>query len=749
METISRFLLLLAILLSPPARGVEYGHFISADSSCALWWAEGTYKIMKNDPVPGNQLPISISSAGNEYEAFQLVLRPPNGKTDVAVRVGNLLGQSGRVISSKNVSVKHVAYVNVTKPTDSDSRDGEWPDPLPDYGGPFTVEADRNHPLWIRVFVPSGTTPGSYRGEIELSASGWRKVVPFEVLVWSFSLPRSTHLRSSFGLSTEDITTYHNLRTPDELRKVTDLYYQCLRDHRMCPTSPFDLYPIHVRVLGLDWEGGEFVNDMVHSGRTALKVVDESETSAVDAHTTQPIPVLPGAAYDLSWFAIAEKPDRQYTVIVKCYDSRGSYLPYDDVLRIFRGSSTWEKDSIVISPFRDAVKSVSVHLMPTSWDLKGTKTGTAFFDDVVFRSASSDKNLLPQGDFEVDLNAVSVNVDFSAFDPAARRYLDEFGFNSFNLRLEGLGWGSFYQQRSGVLHGFPQGTPEYDRLMGQYLSQVEKHLEQNGWLGKEYIYWFDEPNRKDYPFVREGMMNIRRAAPKLTRFITEHQPGPDIMDVSEISCTIFDRVDREVVAELTQQGREFWSYLCTAPKAPWVSLFIDHDAINLRIWPWMSYQWKLKGILIWRVNYWNSPEASPAGTLQNPWVDPMSYMTGYGTANGQIRYWGNGDGRLLYPPNRNPNDHSKKYLAGPVCSVRLENLRDGIEDYEYFHLLEEAVKNARLNQETLIEKAKSLLDVPESIFSDGRTFTKDPQMLLAHRKQIGEVLGELMKGSEQ
>jgi hypothetical protein len=278
---------------------------------------------------------------------------------------------------------------------------------------------------------------------------------------------------------------------------------------------------------------------------------------------------------------------------------------------------------------------------------------------------------------------------------------------------------------------------------------VEKHLEQNGWLGKEYTYWFDEPERKDYPFVREGMMNIRRAAPKLTRFITEHQPGPDIMDVSEISCTIFDRVDRDVVAKLTQQGREFWSYLCTAPKAPWVSLFIDHDAINLRIWPWMSYQWKLKGILIWRVNYWNSPEASPAGTLQNPWEDPMSYMTGYGTANGQLRYWGNGDGRLLYPPNRNPNDRSKQYLVGPVCSVRLENLRDGIEDYEYFHLLEEAVKNARPDQMGLIAKAKSLLDVPESIFRDGRTFTKNPQMLLAYRKQIGEVLDALMRGGQQ
>jgi hypothetical protein len=127
----------------------------------------------------------------------------------------------------------------------------------------------------------------------------------------------------------------------------------------------------------------------------------------------------------------------------------------------------------------------------------------------------------------------------------------------------------------------------------------------------------------------------------------------------------------------------------------------------------------------------------------------MSYVTGYGTATGEVRYWGNGDGRLLYPPNRNPNDHSRKYLVGPICSVRLENLRDGIEDYEYLHLLEEAMKNARPSQRQVAEKARSLLNIPESIFRDGRTFTKDPQQLLAYRRQVGEVLEELLRGTQR
>ena len=370
--------------------------------------------------------------------------------------------------------------------------------------------------------------------------------------VWDFALPKASSIRSSFGLSTEDIKRYHNLETREEVEKVTDLYYQNLRDHRLAPTSPLD------------------------------------------------------------------------------------------------------------------------------------------------------------------------------------------------LSLEGLATGSFYSQLEGIFGGFRQGTPEYDRLLGQYLSLVEKHLEEKGWLGKEYIYWFDEPDPENYPFVREGMMAIRRAAPRLTRFITEHRPGPDIMDVSEISCTIFHRVDPSVVAELSLKGREFWSYLCTGPKTPWVTLFIDHPAVNLRLWPWMSYQYGLKGILVWRANYWSSPTVFPADHVQNPWKDPMSYTVGYGTPYGQVNYWGNGDGRFLYPPNRDPNRDRPKYLCGPINSVRWEILREGVEDYEYFRLLERAVRQAPPAKEDLAKKGRALLQVPPSVFRSGQDCAQDPQALLDHRHRMGEVLEKLL-----
>jgi hypothetical protein len=159
----------------------------------------------------------------------------------------------------------------------------------------------------------------------------------------------------------------------------------------------------------------------------------------------------------------------------------------------------------------------------------------------------------------------------------------------------------------------------------------------------------------------------------------------------------------------------------------------------------MGYKFGLKGILVWRANYWSSPTVFPADTLQNPWKDPMSYTVGYGTPYGQVNYWGNGDGRFLYPPNRDPDRDRSKYLCGPVNSVRWEILREGVEDYEYFRLLEKAVLEAPPAMRHWAEKGRGLLDIPAAIFRSGQDYNKDPRAVLDHRRRIGEALEKLLK----
>ncbi|MGA2625025.1 MAG: glycoside hydrolase domain-containing protein [Bacteroidota bacterium] len=734
----------LSLHAAPPDGPPAVGYRIMADETCVLWWAEGTYKIMRDDPAPVTTgTTLLVFAARNEYESFQLILRPSRRMDDVHLEITDLVGKGAARISAANISVRHVGYVNVSISTDGKQQTGSWPDPLPPYEGPFTAYGNENSPLWITVYVPANTAPGLYEGTVIVRSGKWSAHVPLRLNVFSFTLPEHTHIRSSFGISPELIKSYHNLETDDEVRQVTDLYYRSMKDHRICPTTPTQLYPMLVTVSGANWEGGEYISDHVHGGRRALKLADESPVGLAEARTKQRIVVRPDRSYELSWFAATAVEGQEYTVLVECFNHEGECLPFQNKLGTYQGSTNWKQEKMMLRNILPDVGSVAIHLYATFKDAEGTRIGTTFFDDIEFKAADSPENLLTDGDFEFDIDKVNVEIDFSEFDKGARKYLDELGFNSYNLPLEGLPSGTFYSQSKGVFHGFRQGTPEYAKLMKQYLSQVQDHLEKNGWLGKEYVYWFDEPDEKSYAFVREGMEILHTAAPKLTRFITEMAPGPDIMDVTEISCTIWHHVDSAVIAGLVPKGRQFWSYLCCQPRSPWISLFIDKPAVNLRVWLWMSYQYRLSGILVWSSTYWNSPEASPKGHLQNPWADPMSYVTSYGQAQGQISYWGNGDGRFFYPPNRDPDNDKRKYLTGPVPSLRLELLREGLEDYEYFILLENAIKNLRGNRSKLAEEGKSLLHFPGTVFKNGQDYNTDPQPLLEHRLKIARLLEEI------
>ena len=728
------------------ARAAGYGYKIGTDASCNVWWAEGVYKILRNDPVPaGKIVPIRISAAANEYESVQVVVQPFKPMDGFTLLPGDLRSGTGAIIPGEQMTVRKVEYIQVVRPTDDYGKPGWYPDPLPLLKGPTNLEEGMNHPFFITIQVPADASPGEYRGLIRLKAGEWSRDIPVSLKVWNFTLPEEPSMRSSFGMHTNMIRDYHNLDSDKELREVTDKYFQMMDEYKIAPTAPFSLYPMKVEIDGLEWSGGNFTDDVVYSGEKALKVVDNDVESNIEASTSELIQVPSSPSLMLTWYARTAKPDQEYSVLVKCYDASRKEMLFENRLEVFSGNDEWEADTLKIRPFREEIKYLTVHLFPVFRSNSGHLTGTAWFDDVRLEDGENVRNHLPQGDFEVDPEDLDLMVDFTDFDRAGEKYLDGLGFNAFHLPLQGLPSGNFHAQRRGVFGGFAQGTAEYDYLMKKYLTMVQDHIEEKGWLGREYVYWFDEPNTENYPFVREGMEIIHRSAPKITRFITEHQPGSDIMDITDISCTVIGRLDANVIKNLVAEGNEFWSYVCCCPKAPYLSLFIDHDDVNMRMWLWLSYKFHLKGILIWSAIYWNSSTASPNGVLQNPWEDPMSYTVGYGLPYGKQNGWGNGDGRFFYPPNRDPGDRAKKYLDGPVPCLRLEKIRDGVEDYEYLLLLEKAAETEGIKNKKPGREARTLLDLPDSLVTGPTNYNKDPQALIQYRNKIGELLNTLHK----
>ena len=741
--------------------GNDNGYLIRSGDPCRIWWVTNTYKIMRDTPVPEKKGIIFLQAAQNEAEGFQLILSPLKDIENITITVSDFSNKDQALIPAKNITIRNVEYVHVTKPSGKLHKAGWYPDPLPLYERPLSVKSGINTPVLITVKVPKEAAPGIYSAKISLKSPSWEVSIPVKLQVWNFTLPDNPSMRSAFGLYSGMIKQYHNLDNLQELKQVMDQYYRCFRDYRISPQQFFDQYPIQETVKGVWWNGGTFDPDTVFAGKYSYQVTDGSSNGNVAGTCADLIKIDPEKPYLLKWQAKTLKDKQQYFVTVKSYTADRKPIPWHLQGMFFSGSTHWRKDSVFLDPvnpviYEDLVlsrplpkeaKYVSVQLYPNLPDDRGEGKGTIWFDDFQFIDAKTGENLLPHGNFEQDINDLSLAVDYTEFDKAARKYLDEFGFTGFRVKVQELRSGPFVGRRTGWFNGFINGTDEYKKLITIYLKGLQDHLEANGWLGKEYMYWVDEPKHGDYDFVREGMKTIHEVAPKLTRFITENNPGPEIMDVTEIGCPVLAKFDPKKSEGWIAKGRQMWSYLMTWPKEPHVNLFIDSDAINLRMWLWMSYRYHLTGILVWNSNMWNTEGCSPRGVLQNIWEDPMTYMDGNGTPVGAAAEYGNGDGMFFYPPNRDPNNDKTKYLTGPVPSLRLEIMRDGIDDYDYMMLLEKCIKNARPDQQSLVKEAKQALNFGPEVFVDEQHYTKDPKILIKYRQQMGNLLEQFSRNN--
>ncbi|MFH1740155.1 MAG: DUF4091 domain-containing protein [bacterium] len=266
-------------------------------------------------------------------------------------------------------------------------------------------------------------------------------------------------------------------------------------------------------------------------------------------------------------------------------------------------------------------------------------------------------------------------VDFSRFDRAMEKYLDEFKFTTFDIG--GL---------PGSICGYPIYSEEYNRLFAETYREVQEHLRERGWLKRVYWYWIDEPLTYSYPDVKKGLELLKKSCPDMRRLLTlnkEKAPVPYFYGFCDLWVPLLSLYDEEAAQSRQGLGETVWWYVCCGPLAPYPNNFIDHPAINHRIRFWMMDARGVDGCLYWSATWWT----------QNPWDVAMSY--------------GNGDGRLIYPPRR--KIPTEIVIEGPVTSIRFEALRDGIEDREYMVLLRELARGDK-------EKMK----LAEDIFSQIR-----------------------------
>ena len=258
-------------------------------------------------------------------------------------------------------------------------------------------------------------------------------------------------------------------------------------------------------------------------------------------------------------------------------------------------------------------------------------------------------------------------------------------------------------------------TPEFKQSIIERLDPYVEELKARGLADKAYIYTFDERGKEYKDAIREyfGMVRERWGIPTLT---TSKLPqDPEVMRDFNIdwNCPVSPVYRFEEAEQCRAEGLQVWSYVCCGPRAPFANFLADDPLIEARLIWWQAFEQKMDGFLYWGLNIWGRPHNdAPIDLAEGPRLK-WSITTG-GERWSALR----GDDELLYP-----------LPDGPMGCIRLANLRDGLEDYEYLWALGEKqgeVWSARADCEPVVE---SLTE-----------FTLDPEVLLSQREAIARKL---------
>ncbi len=733
-------------LFAPEYFDCAYGALLPCRSdSLVLWQASSARKIPQGRRLPQTKSRgMQLALAANESEAIQLVLRADALLKDVFVSAGDFR-DGDKALPAGAVSIERVGYVPVSHPTDATGVIAHWPDPILPQESPCDLPGGLNHPYWIRVRLPRGVAPGIYKGHVAVTAAGGvAERVALHIEVFGFELPDRMSCETAFGLDHNRIFRYHRVKSPEDRRALFEKYLAMFSAYRISPYDPAPLDRWQEKFRGLPlWRGGEYVRGDAARGEGSYKVEDRNQAGNFSAVYGEMIP-LPGSALKVEFSHRTDTPRRTlFTLNQQRAD--GSWISGNNHDIWVESTPAWRREEFTLKSFHPEAVFLRITLWGAGYYEGNHATGITWFDEIAITEAQSGRAVFADGDFEsrVKTDDLSVEFDFSAWDRQMERAFSEYHFNTFRCPVKGLGGGTFMQRYEPDLEGLREEEEAYTILLEKYLQGIEGHLRAKGWLDYAYVYWFDEPDPKDYAFVMNGFRKLKKFAPGLRRMLTE-QVEPELVGGPNLWCPLTPHLKGEATEERRRAGDQFWWYLCCAPKAPYATLFIDHPGIELRLWLWQSWTERVTGVLVWETVYWHSDTAYP-GAQQNPYEDPMAWVSGYGVAEGSREPWGNGDGRFLYPPLA-IYETGGPVVDGPNPTVRLEMLRDGLEDYEYFVILRRLLdaKGEGLSSRKR-RRYEELLTVPQSVSKSLTDFSTDPSALEQHRIQLARAIEDLSR----
>jgi hypothetical protein len=266
-------------------------------------------------------------------------------------------------------------------------------------------------------------------------------------------------------------------------------------------------------------------------------------------------------------------------------------------------------------------------------------------------------------------------------------------------------------------------------------AAIAREWRQQGLPREVYVYGVDEPAPGHYPLLAEAYRKLRAAVPDVPIMQTVNQQEPEeLAGLVGIWCPIGNRLDADFYAQRRKAGDTLWVYVCCGPTHPYANFFVDRPATEHRVLFWQTWQHEATGVLYWCVCFWQGLPVPGAG--KPCWPDVALRFKDLETARS---FKVNGDGVLLYP---GPG-------LEPYPSLRLEVIRDGIEDYEYLALLSRLLQEVKILPDSrrppasLLAQAEGLCRVPAEISRSMAEYTQDPHEILGRRAAVGDMIERL------
>lgn len=173
---------------------------------------------------------------------------------------------------------------------------------------------------------------------------------------------------------------------------------------------------------------------------------------------------------------------------------------------------------------------------------------------------------------------------------------------------------------------------------------------------------------------------IAASIDKIPNIITLGYNRSEVTDSANIDtyCPWYDKYDsaesRALYDDQAEKGR--WWYGCNFPRMPFPTYHMEDTLVSARSVGWMMSEYDITGNLYWSATVYARWNGSNYQYIDDIYSDTAAH------------FWNaNGDGYLFYPGGQYG-------IYGPIGSLRLEAIRDGIEDNELWYALNSAYDNA-------------------------------------------------------